>query len=73
MTDIYVRCNIAGYTQTEQWDLTATHTVHTMEYNSNNNKSRKKKNIEMSKRQLELSKHTAYDAHTHIHTQQIEI
>lgn len=26
----------------------------------------------MSKRQLELLKHTAYDAHKHIHTQQIE-
>lgn len=35
---------------------------------------REKKNIKMSKRQLELSEHTAYDAYKHIqHIRQIEI
>lgn len=61
---------VQSYTRNEQWGLTAATHKHTMEYYENNSRSEERKIIEMSKRQLELSKHTAYDAHKHIHTQQ---
>lgn len=62
---IFIRQCVKRHTKSTVGSHSYTHTIHTVEYN--NNRWERKQIIEMRKRQLELSKHTAYDAYKHIH------